>query len=212
MDPASIGAYVGGALTPAVQLGYISPQQAAGIAQALAAQFGPVPIGTIVPDQRNNSDIILTYRNFGDVDFWGADLAAQFIVDANLSFRVSGSYVSEECFDFNNDGSCSSSDDIALNAPSKKGSFSGRWADAASGWVFEGQVRYSDGFPMNSGVYIGDIESYTVFDANIGYRLPMAPEATLTLTASNLFDNLHQEFIGAPELGRLLMLRLQYEF
>jgi iron complex outermembrane receptor protein len=212
MSGASIEAYVKSSLAGLVAVGQMPQAQVDAIAEGLADQFSPVPIGTIAPDQRNNDDIILTYRNFGDVDFWGADLAAQFIVDANLSFSVSGSYVSEECFDFNEDGSCSSSDDIALNAPSKKGSFSGRWADAASGWVFEGQVRYSDGFPMNSGVYIGDVESYTVFDANIGYRLPMAPEATLTLTASNLFDNLHQEFIGAPELGRLLMLRLQYEF
>ena len=73
-------------------------------------------------------------------------------------------------------------------------------------------MRYSDEFAMNSGVYIGTVDQYTVFDANIGYRLPLARPATLTLTATNLFDNLHQEFIGAPHLGRLLMLRLQYEF
>jgi hypothetical protein len=40
----------------------------------------------------------------------------------------------------------------------------------------------------------------------------MAPQTTITLTGTNIFDSLHQEFIGAPELGRLLMLRLQYQF
>lgn len=212
MDGQSIGAYVVGALTPAVQMGYITPAQLAAIATALATNLAQLPIGTIAPDQRSNEDLILTYRNFGDVDFWGADIAAQLIIDDRLSFRASASYVSEECFDFNEDGSCSSSEDISLNAPAKKGSFSARWSDVASGWTLEGQVRYSDAFNMNSGVYIGLVDQYTVLDANIGYRLPMAPQATLTLTASNIFDNLHQEFIGAPELGRLLMLRLQYEF
>jgi len=65
---------------------------------------------------------------------------------------------------------------------------------------------------MNSGVYVGDVDSYTVFDANVSYQLPWAPGATATVTATNLFDNVHQEFIGAPELGRLLMVRLAYAF
>jgi iron complex outermembrane receptor protein len=212
MNPNSIGTYVGQQLTPLVLAGQLTPAMVEAIANGLASSLAPIPIGTIAPDQHPNSDLLLTYRNFGDVDYWGADIAAQFIVDDHLSLRASGSYVSEECFDFNDDGSCSSSDDIALNAPTKKGAFSARWTDVVSGWTLEGQIRYSDAFPMNSGVYIGDIDQYTVFDANIGYRLPMAPQATLTLTANNVFDNLHQEFIGAPELGRLLMLRLQYQF
>ncbi len=129
-----------------------------------------------------------------------------------LSFRASASYVSQECFDFNNDGSCSSSSDIALNAPTKKGSFSGRWSDASLGLSMEGRIRYSDGFPMNSGVFVGDVDTYTVFDANLSYKLPIFSGATLSVTGTNLFNDLHQEFIGAPELGRLLMFRMQYEF
>jgi iron complex outermembrane receptor protein len=212
MDAQSIAAFVVGKLTPLVQAGQLPAAQMQAVAEGLASTLAPLPIGTVAPDQRSNEDLILTYRNFGDVDYWGADFAAQFIVDNRLSFRASGSYVSEECFDFNDDGNCASSEDIALNAPSKKGSFSARWSDVTSGWTLQGQLRYSDGFPMNSGVYIGDVDTYTVFDANVRYRIPMAPRATLTLTVNNVFDNLHQEFIGAPQLGRLMMLRLQYEF
>ncbi|MFO8172971.1 MAG: TonB-dependent receptor [Longimicrobiales bacterium] len=169
-------------------------------------------MGTVAPDQRSDPDLILTYRNFGDVDYWGADLAAQFLVDDELSFRAAGSYVSEECFDFNDDGSCSSAVDIALNAPQVKGSFSARWNDLQSGIALEGRVRYSDGFPMNSGVYVGELDSYTVFDANLSYKLPVFSGATFSVTGTNLLNNLHREFIGAPELGRLLMFRMQYEF
>jgi iron complex outermembrane receptor protein len=175
-----------------------------------------VPIGTVAPDQRKDSgspsDLILTYRNFGDVDFWGADLAAQVFLSDRFSLRGAASWVSEECFDFNDDGSCSSALDVALNAPSRKGNVSARWHDAGTGVTLEGRVRYSDSFPMNSGVYIGDVDSYTVFDANVAYRVPALAGATLSLTANNVFNNLHREFIGAPELGRLLMLRLQYDF
>ena len=199
-------------LTPLVQGGLITPAQLQTTVATLTESLAQVPIGTVAPDQRGDSDLILTYRNFGDVDYWGADLAAQFLLSDRLSFRTSGSYVSEECFDFNDDGSCSSAVDIALNAPGLKGSFSARWDDAQTGLALEGRVRYTDGFPMNSGVYVGDLESYTVFDANLNYRLPMIPGATFSVTGTNLFDELHQEFIGAPEIGRLLMFRLQYEF
>jgi len=199
-------------LTPLDQGGLITPAQLQTTVATLTESLARVPIGTVAPDQRGDSDLILTYRNFGDVDYWGADLAAQFLLSDRLSFRTSGSYVSEECFDFNDDGSCSSAVDIALNAPGLKGSFSARWDDAQTGLALEGRVRYTDGFPMNSGVYVGDLESYTVFDANLNYRLPMIPGATFSVTGTNLFDELHQEFIGAPEIGRLLMFRLQYEF
>jgi outer membrane receptor for ferrienterochelin and colicins len=212
MDPTSMGAYLTEALTPLVLGGLMTPEQLAGTITALVTSLAPVPVGTVAPDQRSDPDLILSYRNFGDVDYWGADLAFQFLIDDKWSLRANGSWVSQECFDFNEDGSCSSSTDIALNAPTLKGSFSGRWSDAAMGLSVDAAVRYSDGFPMNSGVYVGEIESYAVFDANLSYRLPMMSGSTFTVSAMNLFDNLHQEFIGAPYLGRLMMFRLQYGF
>ncbi len=180
--------------------------------EAIITGLASVPVGTVSPDQLDSSDILLTYRNFGDVDLWGADLAFQFLATDRLSLSGNYSYVSEECFDFNEDGSCTSATDISLNAPQHKGSIGARFSDAVSGFTLEGRARFVDEFVMNSGVFIGEVESYTVFDANVGYQLPFAPQAAVTLTATNLFDNMHQEFVGAPELGRLLLLRLTYEF
>ncbi len=216
MSPESLQAFLVQNLTPLVQAGVLSPTQMQATVTELTSNLAQVPIGTVAPDQRKDSgspsDLILTYRNFGDVDFWGADLAAQVFLSDRFSLRGAASWVSEECFDFNDDGSCSSALDVALNAPSRKGNVSARWHDAGTGVTLEGRVRYSDSFPMNSGVYIGDVDSYTVFDANLAYRVPALAGATLSLTANNVFNNLHREFIGAPELGRLLMLRLQYGF
>jgi iron complex outermembrane receptor protein len=216
MQPNSIAAYLQGALTPLVQAGLMTPAQLEATVTGLTTNIAQFPLGTIAPDQRANAqtpqDLVLSYRNFGDVDFWGTDLSAQFIVNDKWSFRANGSFVSEECFDFNNDKSCGSSADVALNAPAKKGAFTARWDDAELGLAVEGRVRYSDAFPMNSGVYVGTVDEYTVLDANVTYRLAAIPGATLNVTGSNLFDNLHQEFIGAPQLGRLLMFRVEYEF
>lgn len=182
------------------------------LATAIATTAAKVPLGTVAPDQRSDSDLILTYRNFGDVNLWGADLGFQFLASDKVSFTGSFSYVSDECFDFNNDGSCTSSADVALNAPRTKGSLGARFDDKVSGFSIEGRVRYSEGFPMNSGVFIGQVNSYTVVDANMAYSLPWASGARIALTATNLFDNMHQEFIGAPRLGRLVLAQLQYNF
>ena len=65
---------------------------------------------------------------------------------------------------------------------------------------------------MNSGVYVGDIESFAVVDAGLGYRLPFQPNTRVSVNATNLLNNEHREFIGAPEIGRLLLLRVQYDF
>lgn len=207
-DPATVQSYVLGRLGPLIQGGLVTQEQAT----AIITNFSMVPVGTVAPDQAPSSDLILTYRNFGDVDLWGADLSFQFLASDRLSLTGSYAHVSEECFDFNEDGSCSSANDIALNAPANKGSLGARWDDRLLGLTLEGRVRFSDGFPMNSGVYIGDVPSFSVFDANVSYQLPWAPGASVTLTGTNLFDNVHRESIGAPEIGRLLMVRLAYEF
>jgi iron complex outermembrane receptor protein len=86
--------------------------------------------------------------------------------------------------------------------------------------------RWVEGFPVASGVYVGRVKSYTVFDAQISYALPISRSTEVTLSAINLltfhenlagervsvFSGRHQEIVGAPEVGRLLMLRLRQSF
>lgn len=204
----SVGAYLAQRM---IQAG-IPAQFAQGIAAQLAGSAAQIPLGTVAPDQRESSDLILTYRNFGDVDLWGTDVGMQLYATDRLSFTGSFSWVSDECFDFNSDGDCTSTSDISLNAPKVKGSFGARFADQLSGFSIDGRVRYSDSFTMNSGVYLGNVDSYAVVDANVGYKLPVASGAQVSLTITNLFNDVHREFVGAPELGRLALLKLQYSF
>lgn len=210
--PESVQAYVLHRLGPLIQGGVVSQEQATQIIQG----FAQVPVGTVSPDQLGTPELMLTYRNFGDVDLWGFDLAFQLLATDRLSFTGSYSHVSDECFRTGGGGAsagaCDDPLDIALNAPTSKGSLGVRWDDKVRGLALEGRARFSGEFPMNSGVYTGRVDGYGVFDANAAYRLPQLPGATLSLTATNLFDNVHQEFVGAPALGRLLLVRLQYEF
>ena len=208
LDPTTVQAFVLQRLGPLIQGGMVTTEQATEIITNLSS----LPLGTVVPDQVDTPDLLLTYRNFGDVDYWGADLAAQVLVSDRVRLDGSYSFVSEECFDFNEDGSCESAVDIALNAPTNKGSVGLAFDDQALGFSAQGRLRFSGAFPMNSGVYVGDVDSYAVVDASVGYRLPFQPATRISLNATNLFNNEHREFVGAPEIGRLLLFRVQHDF
>ena len=208
LDPESTGAFVFSRLAPLIQAGVITEA----IAAEIASQLAQVPIGTVVPDQSEDHNIMVTYRNFGEVDYWGADLAAQILVSDRFQINANYSFLSDDCFTDNQDGDCKGLHDIALNAPRNKGSVGFTFDDRAAGFTLQGRVRLTDGFPMNSGVYRDRVQGYEVIDASIGYELPFRRGTRLSVTANNVLNNVHREFIGAPEVGRLLLLRVQYDF
>lgn len=208
LDGASVAAFLVGRLTGVGIPLDVATQLATGIAGVAAS----VPLGTVTADQRTDSDLLLTYRNFGDVDFYGADFGFEFHATNRVTLTGSYSRMSEECFDFDGEPGCTGSQDIALNAPTDKGSFGINYDNKVVGTFISGRVRISGAFPMNSGVYQGDVDGYQVLDLNMGYRVPGYTGFIVSLTLNNALNNLHQEFIGAPFMGRVGMLKLQYEF
>ncbi len=212
LEPGSVQAFLQARLAPLVQAGALDPATVAAVLAQVVPVVAAIPFGTVVPDQVDSSDLLVTYRNFGDVNYWGTDLALQVLASDRVRINGAYSFQSDECFDFNEDGQCTSADDIALNAPRHKGSVGFVFDDQVSGFSFDGRFRMSGGFPMNSGVYIGDVEGYGVVDLGVGWRLPFQPSARLSLSATNVLNNMHREFIGAPELGRLVLARLRYDF
>lgn len=187
---------------------YLSQYMSQGTADALAQAMTQIPLGTVTPEQAlDPSDVILAVRNFGTVSLWGAD----FSLGAELSDRISlagtFSWVSRDLFP-NLDGI----EDLALNAPTRKGTVSVAYRDPTRGLTGEARFRSAASFPVLSGVYAGDVESYSLFDIGVGIRLSRAPNATLAVTAENILDLRHQEFLGAPRIGRLVLARIGAQF
>jgi outer membrane receptor protein involved in Fe transport len=46
--------------------------------------------------------------------------------------------------------------------------------------------------------------AYTLVDAIVGYRIPRT-NVVLSITAYNIFDDVHQELPGAAALGRMVI-------
>ena len=170
-----------------------------------------VPLGTVSPNEANDPlAVIGTYRSFGEVKTSGLDVRLAYYASDELIFSGGMSFVDENYFS-NVDGV----GDISLNAPKIKFNLGGSYAfnDEIN---FGARMRYNGGFDANSGYYssstFGPVEAYTVLDVNAGYRLPVEYDMLLTLNVSNVLNNEHREFVGAPEIGRLAILQLGASF
>jgi len=173
-----------------------------------------LPVAVVQPDHNQvPGEIFATYRNFGNVDFFGVDASVQINASNRLSFFGNLSYVSDDFFDNKELDEANTSLELALNAPKfkAKGGFS---YNIPQGFGFNAAARYSDGFPVRSGTtYIGDVEDYFLLDVGAGYDLSKwAPGMTFDIMVQNVLDKEHREFIGAPKLGRLGLARLNFTF
>ena len=161
-----------------------------------------IPFGTITPEEAvDPTAVMLTYRNFGKVTYYGADVSLAFYPTPAWTISGNYSYVSEDLFK-NLDGIA----DIALNAPKHKANLSAQYTFPQMGLKLEGRMRYRGAFPMNSGVYVGPVEEATVVDFHAAYDLPLsgATQVVLHVDASNVLNKKYQAFVGAPEIGRLV--------
>jgi iron complex outermembrane receptor protein len=198
------------------QLG-LSPEEAAGlVANLVGSNFEGNPIGVVQPDQDVLPDDdatevggFLSYRNFGTVQYWGVDASVQLVVSDHLDVFANTSIVSDDFFDNEDLDESNESLSVALNAPSfkLKGGFNYRHE---SGFSFGAAGNFVEGFPVETGPYVGEVDSYFVLDLNAGYRFPTVPGLRLDVTVNNVLNNEHREFVGAPALGMLILGRMTY--
>ena len=213
-DRASARAFIEKRVEPMVRSGIVFPELRDLLIHDLTNLVSQLPVGTIMPDQVTTPGLLLTYRNYGRVDFLTAALSAEVWLTPALSLEGAYVHVSEQCFDFAEGAAtdCSALEDISLNLPKTRSRFSVRYQAPDSGFSAEARMRRQRGFYANAGVHAGEVEGYTVLDAQVRFPLPALPRASAALAASNFLDDRHQEFIGAPEIGRLLVASLTYAF
>jgi outer membrane receptor for ferrienterochelin and colicins len=196
----------------------VPAEQRVPLATQLATNMASIPGGVVSPfgHEGGAADLIVSYRNFGEINLWGTDLAATALL-GQFSASISTSLVSDD--HFRTEGQI-----ITLNAPARKGSASVGYRNERLGFNAETRVRYNGSFPVNSGVFVGItciepdavsepcVESFTLADLTLGYALPQIPGASLQLMVQNVFDTGYRSFVGVPEIGRMALLRLRYTF
>ena len=200
---------------------YLTPVVGAPTAGALAAGIAEIPLGVVSSDEvgARGADLIVSYRNVGDVDLWGADLAFEAFLNQELTLGGSYSHMSEDYFEITGGAP------ITLNAPKDKGSVSLTFREASSGISASGRVRFSRGFPAESAGFVGTecitggtgglfeegcVDAFAIVDFTAGYKLS-STGATLQLSVNNVFDTGYRSFVGVPRIGRFAMARVRYE-
>ena len=229
LDPASLGAAlgasVGAALAENAELaaavapldnmqvpGLLSGNGDGSPADEIVALFAGgaagIPFGTVTPEQAfDPTAVILTYRNFGEINLNGLDVNLAYFPSDQWSLTGSYSYVDKTLFE-NVDGIA----DIALNAPGNKFKLGTSYTFDQEQLTLGAQWRYVGAFRQESGVFVGDVDAYSLLDLNASCLLPFGSNLRLGVDVSNALDNKHRTFIGAPEIGRLVFGQLGVAF
>jgi outer membrane receptor for ferrienterochelin and colicins len=183
----------------------VDPDTAAYYANLLSS----IPAGTVSPTESHHpTDILVVNKRGGAYTLWGSDLDLSVTLSDRFAVSASYSWTSNDTVP-----NVQQVGTVYLNVPRNKGTFAVTYREERLGFTAAVRGRMVAAFTMNNGVsYTGRVASYGVVDATLGVRLPGALGAGLTVTVQNLFDDRHQEMVGAPPIGRLLLTRLRLGF
>jgi len=193
-DPAQLTAYLYGHLSPAT-------------ADSAVAAIAPVPMGVVTPDGAPHpTDFLVLSRQGGQYTMVGVDVGAEVAVSRRWWARGGFSWLSRD--------SAVTAPGVVytLNVPRQKAYGGLTWRQVERDRAAGIEARWVNAFPVNSGAYTGRVSAYAVVDAFLSLPLPFAPRTTLLLEAGNILDHRHQEFVGAPAIGRLVVARLRTRF
>ncbi len=244
-SPAQTGAFVGaqaGAamqayVTAEVTAGRLSPAQgaaigaqipalASGAATSLTPLLAGIPLGTVGFDDPINTNYNLraTYRRVDTkINVWGSDVGMSYQFTQDFAMDVTASVVNRVVFDELQVGTSP----LALNAPGAKTTLTARYLGQESGFGLEGRWRYTDAFPVNSGVYesgvlnpsnagpftYAPVAVSNQFDVQMSKRFASIGKGVVwSLNVQNVFDRKVATFVGVPALGRLALTKLSYTF
>ncbi len=194
----------------------LTPEMVAELIVDLASENLPdseTPVAIVQPNENNNGagnypELMLTFPNFGNIQYFGMDLSLQMMIRNRWMLFGNASWISDDYFDKTELGEESQDIELALNAPAFKFKLGGQY-QREDGLSMTISGRYIAGFPVIAGQYIGDVEPYAIIDLGLGYifdQLGLRADAGI----NNLFNSQHREFVGAPRLGRVISFRLTY--
>ncbi|MDA1082190.1 MAG: TonB-dependent receptor [Gemmatimonadetes bacterium] len=235
-DGATLGAFLGGKLGAPLTQFFASPQGGGLSGAALAAtvsgtisQFttlmATLPQGSIALDNpllASDQSIIATWQTgVGTVDVHGFDVALDFQI--NDRWLAAFSYSNQDRVVFNEFGTINP---LMSNSPKNRGTLNITHTNDAKGLTIEAGARYSDAYPVNSGIFnsLGsppnpagialykDVPTQTLFDVSASWRLPVQANVTWSVNVQNAANTPVPTFVGVPNITRLMITRLQWNF
>ncbi|MBL6649558.1 MAG: TonB-dependent receptor [Flavobacteriaceae bacterium] len=170
-------------------------------------------IGTIQSDQAPDNgkpNVMLGYRNYGKVNYWGFESGLKYRANDNLTLYTNYSVVSQTVFEGEDLGDINETGSWHLNH-SKNRVKAGFVYDNGRKWNLGLSYKYDGGFDASMGAfYSGVVESRNIYDANLGYDIN--PKTKLSMNIVNLTDEVYSFLPNMPLLGRQVMFSLKRDF
>jgi len=170
--------------------------------------IGDLAKGIVVLDEKGNprkGEQTLTYLNFGRQPVLGFDLGVDVYATDRLVLRGNLSFI--EAGKLEDAGGI----DQPFNTPRTIFNLGLSTSDFLSKRTsLDVSLRRVSRFDFRSGVHVGTVPAYTVVDVNLGYRTRYG--VTYKLSAMNILDNNHLEFVSGPRIGRVVVGEVQYAF
>ena len=182
---------------------YLSGFRSQADAERIAAKIASSPVGTVSPREARDPLTILIVRHQGGAyTLWGTDASLTATIGSHVEVTGTYSWVSRNIIP-----DVVRNDTIGLSIPRNKGAVAVRYRDERLGWTAALEGRAVGAFETRSGLIRGQTDAYRVLDAHVAYALGRG--ITLSLDAYNLLDYRHSEIGGAPDLGRLVVSKVQ---
>ncbi len=205
-----LGNYLSGVFRQLVGVAFATEAEALGTAAFIADQAAQIPLGTVTPTSAGGtaSALVAGYQDAGGFDVMGGELGAGFLLSDRLEMATSLSFINRNTFE--TAGELLS--EVSLNSPTVRGTASLTYRNDDSGVNGGLRFRAQNGFPFNSGPWVGDLEAITTLDANFGFRIPGYEDLWFQVDVSNVFDKAYQSMLGAPAIGRVVLARMRWDF
>lgn len=176
--------------------------------------------GFVLADQNpaDSNRIYWGHYNFGDINYWGTDIATSYEATENVSLFLNYSFLNQTEFEREDTGEGFLSDEnYHLNIPKHrvKGGFS---YDPNSGLHLGVSFRYQNSMNINTANspnngmfwYDGFLPKRTVWDISFG--LPVSSKTRVDLTIDNVSGKKYQSFVNMPMIGQQALVTLTHNF
>ena len=223
LDPATLGSYLGASMGGTLVANGVPAGAVPTVITSWVTSLAQLPGGLLNLDSPlyDKNYLVFTYQNaIGQVDVRGIDLSADYLLTDLFSVAATYSNLNRNVFE--KAAGASVANPLTANAAKHRASLTFRYDDQSSGMSGEIRGRYTDAFPVNSGVFnsynVGTAVRYdqvpvnALLDAGFSMRFPFATNVRWSLNAQNILDNKVPTFIGVPDVGRMVTTRVQYTF
>jgi len=166
-----------------------------------------LPIGVITPKEAEGPNMLLVTRNIGDVVVYGVDFNSTLYLPKGISILANYSFVDKDSVKVDS----APLGYVALNSPKHRVNAGVNYNAEKIGFNIGLRFKWSAGFPVLSGNFIGRVKPTHDMDLDVSYTPKfMKDHFNMTVSISNLYNRKQQYFIGAPVMGLMGVCKLTY--